>query len=428
MASPVGNNAAAISIELERVRAKLPELFAVDDTIFNLILARTKRDEVSFRPERIPFQVSNGVAGQVVSLDGGDMGFGGGPQTTYGSLAPTQFDWIIQWTKQAEIGTDSTEKATKKYAQLILRSHMRAAQNDLGALIAYGDGANTIGIATGASALSGDGVNYAVPVDNATRFRQGAQYDYYNGGVGTAKTGTILVTGIDYVNKLLYIGTVAPGTAIANGAAILFFNSAGTAGSGINGFTALQSYSTTGSYMGVTKTQFPGNFVTPSVNANNAALTPQIARLILNYLYIVSNIEEDADMSDYLFHMGVDQAAAWEDTGIVITQIMQTGADATGRDLLAKTPPQTIGGVKLRKSRMALPGRIDLLDLGTYFVSQVQELDYYSAGGQEVFWPYGASGGIAAAYLKYLIWVGNVGCDNPKRNGVIYNLQVPSGY
>jgi hypothetical protein len=428
MASPIGNNAAAISTELERVRAKLPELFAVDDTIFNLILARTKRDEVSFRPERIPFQVSNGVAGQVVSLDGGDMGVGGGPQTTYGSLAPVQFDWIIQWTKQAEIGTDSSEKSTKKYAQIILKAHMKAAQNDLGALIAYGDGANTIGIATAASALSGDGVNYAVAVDNATRFRQGAQYDYYNSGVGGGKSGMLLVTGIDYVNKLLYLGTAAPSPTVSSGAAILFYNSAGTAGAGINGFTALQSYSTTGSYMGVTKTSFPGNFVTPSVNAGSTLLTPQIARLILNYLYIVSNIEEDGDMSDYLFHMGVDQAASWEDTGIVITQIMQTGADATGRDTLAKTPPQTIGGVKLRKSRMALPGRIDLLDLGTWFCAQVQELDFYSAGDQEVFWPYGSSGGIAAAYLKYLIWVGNVGCDNPKRNGVIYNLTVPTGY
>jgi hypothetical protein len=221
-----------------------------------------------------------------------------------------QFDWIIQWTKQAEIGTDSSEKATKKYAQLILRSHMKAAQNDLGALIAYGDGANTIGLATAASALSGDGVNYAVAVDNATRFRQGAQYDYYNSGVGGGKSGTITVTGIDYVNKLLYIGTSNASPAVSSGAAILFYNSAGTAGSGLNGFTALQSTSSTGSYLGVTKTSFPGNFVTPSVNANGAALSPALARQILNYLYIVSNIEADGDMSDYMFHGDVAQGAA----------------------------------------------------------------------------------------------------------------------
>lgn len=428
MATPVGNNAAAISFELERVRPKLPELFAVDDTIFNQILARTKRDEVSFRPERIPFQVSNGVAGQVVSLDGGDMGRGGGPQTTFGALAPVQFDWIIEWTKQAEIGTDSSEKATKKYAQLILRSHMKSAQNDLGALIAYGDGANTVGVATAASALSGDGVNYAVAVDNATRFRQGAQYDYYNSGVGGGKSGTFTATGIDYVNKLVYIGTSNTSPAISNGAALLFLNSAGIAASGLSGFTSLQSTGTTGSYLGVTKTSFPGNFVTPSVNAAGAALSPAIARLILNYLYIVSNIESEGDMGDYMFHTDVAQCAAWENAGLVITQITQPNPDATGRDLLPPKMVQNIGGIKLRKSRMALPGRIDLLDLSTWFCAQVQEIDYYSAGGQEVFWPYGGSGGIAAAYLKYLIWVGNVGCDNPKKNGVITNLAIPSGY
>lgn len=408
-------------MELERVRPKLPELFAVDDTLFNLILARTKRDEVSFRPERIPFQVSNGVQGQTVSLDGGDLGRGGGPQTTYGQIAPVQFDWIIEWTKQAEIGTDSSEKATKKYAQLILRSHMKAAQNDLGALIAVGDGVNTIGTVT-----AYDSTNFIITVDNATRFRQGASYDVYNGGAGTAKTTTVTITGVDYVNRNLYIGA-APSANPAAGGILVFLNSAATAGSGLNGFTALQSYSTTGSYMSVPKASFPGSFVTPSVNGQGNTLTPQVARMILNYLYIVASVEEDQDMSEYLFHCDVGQAAAWENAGTVITQVIQSG-NATGHDLLAPKPVQTIGGIKLKKSRMAMPGRIDLLDLSTYFVAQVQELDYYSAGSQEVFWPYGGSGGVAAAYLKYLIWVGNIGCENPKRNGVIYNLATPSGY
>jgi hypothetical protein len=420
---PVGNLDSSIALQLERVRRSLPKLFALDDTIFNLILRRTERDQVSFRPSRIPFQVSNGTVGQVVNLDGADMGRGGGPRTTYGALAPVQFDWIIEWTKAAELGTDSSEKAIVRYATEILRGHIQAAQHDLGALIAVGDGANTIGTVTAYNAGT-----FAVTVDNAARFRADNSYDVYNGGIGTALTTTITPMGVDYINRTLYL-PAAPSAAPAANAAIAFRHSSYVAGTGINGFGNLQSIGTTGSFMGVPKANFPGNFVTPSINAGGVALTPQIARMLLNYIYM--NVQLDSnrgDLNDFRFIMGVDQAAAWENVGLIITQIMQTGAAATGRDMLAARQVETIAGVQIIRSRFWNPGRIDLVDLRTWFVSQVQELDYYTVGNVETFWPMGASGGIAAAMLKYLIWVGNLGCDNPGHNGVIYNLQVPAGY
>lgn len=426
---PIGNGAAEVAVELEKVRGKLPELFAVEDTFFNLVNARTKTDKVSYRPERIPFQVSNGVKGRAVSLDGGDMGRGGGPQLVYGNLAPVEFDWIIEWTKHAEIATDSREKSTQDYAKIILKAHMKAAQHDLDSLIIFGDSANTVGLVTPNVNINGApfytaGTPAIIYVDSAARFRQGADYDYYNGGPGTTITGTFTVTGIDYANQALYVAT-SLATAPTSGAYIIFNNSTGVLGSGINGIQSLNQTSVTGTFMGINKAANPGSFNTSAVNAGGATLTPAIARLLLNTMLLNAGV--DGDTSNYLYMTGLDQKAAWENTGIAATQVIQPG-NATGHDMLAATQIDTIGGIRLKASRKYIKGRIDLIDLSTWFTTEVQPLDYYSVGSVEQFWPMAASGGIAAAMLKYLIWVGNIGCDNPKANAVLYNLAVPNSY
>jgi len=431
MAGPIGNGAAEVAAELEKVRDKLPELFAVEDTFFNLVNERTQKDKVSYRPERIPFQISNGVKGRGGSLlDGQDLGRGGGPQLAFGSMAPVEFDWIIEWTKHAEIATNSREKSIEDYAKLILKAHMKAAQNDLDSLIIFGDGVNTVGIVTPNVNVAGSpfytaGTPAIIYVDNASRFRQGADYDLYNGGPGTGLTETITITGIDYGNSALYIAT-SPATAPVSGAYLIFNNSSGVAGSGINGIQTLNQTTAGGTFMGVSKTAFPGNFQSSAINAQAATLTPQLARLLLNTLIMNAGVEEP-DKASYRFMTGLGQKAAWENTAIAQTQVIQPG-DAKAHDMLPGTQITTIGGIKMTASRKYIPGRIDLLDISTWFISEVQPLDYYSVGAQEMWPVYGASGGLASAMLKYMIWVGNIGCENPKKNAILYNLAPVSGF
>jgi hypothetical protein len=428
---PVGNAAAEVAAELERVRPNLPKLFAVENTFFNIVNAKAQHEKRSFRPDRIPFQVSSGSKGRTVNVDGGDMGRGGGPQLVYGSLGVTQKDWIIEWTKQAEVATDSREKSTVDYAKLILRGHMKDAQHDLDSLIMFGDSADTVGIVTPNTNVSGspfyDSTNLIVYVDNATRFRQGADYDLYNGGPGTTITTTVTIKGIDYAKKALYL-TATPSTAPTSGAYLIFNNSTGVLGSGINGMLSLLPTSNPTTYMGVNTAANPGNFVTPAVNAGGTTLTPQLARLLLNTLIISAQIDPQDDKSQYMFVTDIAQKAAWENTGISVTQMQSTTGNVGARDTLPAEMVDTIGGIRLMASRKGVPGRVNLIDLSTWFVSEVQPLDYYSAGSVETFWPMGASGGIAAAFLKYLFWIGNIGCDNPKNNGVLYGLANPNQY
>ena len=412
------NNASTLGEQLEKVRPDLQTLFQLDQTLFTRIMARPK-DTVSTRPERIAFEALSGGKGRVVNLDGGDMGRGGGPQIAVGTLAPVYYDFVLEWTKLAEIATDSKEKAIASYAKQILKNGMAQFKSNLDSLIAYGDGANTLGTIT-----AWDGTNFIATVDNANRFYDGQDIDNWS-AIGGTNRGTLTILSVDANNKQLYMsGTPAFGT-LANDL-LLENGSSGVANSGINGISSLQVNSNSGTYMGVVRSNYPGKFSTPTVNAGGQTLTPSMARLLLNQLKIAMGVDITTT-NDYLYFMGLDQQAAWENTGIVVTQNIQSG-DATARDMLAKKQVAHIGGIEIVASLKAIPGRIDLLAMKHWFRTEIQPLDYYEAGGQTVFPPYAGSGGISAAYMTYLVWGGNIGCDNPRAGAFISNLAVPLGY
>lgn len=414
---PVGNNSSILAAQLEKVHSPdLEEMFQLDSVFWKQIKARPK-DTVSTRPERIVYKVYTGGKSRVVNLDGGDMGRGGAPQYAFGNIAPVSFDWVMEWTKLAEIGSDSREKAVVDYMAEILKDHTRVAAFNIDSLLSYGDGANTLGTVT-----SYDSTNFIIVVDNAARFYAGQDIDIYNGGLGTTLTTTVTILGVDTTNKSLYLTAAASVAPTAN-ALILENGSSGVANSGLAGILAYQAARTTGTYTGVNVATYPGAFSTPTVNAGNVALTPQIARLMLSQLKLARGVNTKATGK---FHLGLDQQTAWENTGIVVTENIQAG-NATARDMLAPEQIQRIGGIEMIVNLKAIPGRVDYLDFATWYRTEVQALDFYEVDGKRVFWPMGASGGIAASMISYMYWMGNVVCDNPRANAFISNLTVPQG-
>lgn len=418
---PVGNNNAILAAQLEKVNGSdLEELYALDSVLWKEIKAQSK-DTVSTRPERVVFDVYPGGKSRQVTLDGDDLGRGGAPQFAFGTVAPFAFANAFEWTELAKIATDSREKAVVDYMTKVLKTQAAIGAFNLDSLISVGDGANTLG-----TVVSYDNVNFIIFVDNAARFYAGMDVDYYAGGVGTAKTETITILGVDNTNKALYLSANPPTLPVATGA-LLENQSAGTANSGLAGILAYQSAATTGNYMtGVSRTTFPGAFTTPNVNAGSVALTPALARLLLAQLKLASGVDTKPG-SGVKAHLGLDQRTAWENTGIVVTQLIQAG-NATSRDMLPAQQIETIGGIEMLTNLKAIPGRIDLLDFNTWYRTEVQPLDFYQVGSQRVFQIYGASGAPASSQWSAMIWMGNVVCKNPRRNAFINGLLIPSGY
>ncbi len=421
---PIGNLAAAAALELEHVRKSLPEFMVYDMSLYSLIKKRTDSEMRSWRLDRIPFILDGGGQGQGTTFDGDSLGLGSAPQTTYGAIGVVGKSWAWQWTAAAEMGTDSNAKAVENYAKLVLKYNLDAVKHDLDSLLSS-DNAGTFGIVTAVTVAGGSGT---VTVDRPERFRKNI-FDYYNGGPGTTITGQITVSGIDMGQHLLYV--TYTGAAPAINTYITFRKSnqgAAVAGGDVNGLEALVPTTLPANYMGVTTASYPGDFVTPAVNAGNNTVTPALARLMMNQLVNYADINPQEDRSRYVIAVNTAQMAAWENTGINVTQTQDTAGNVGARDPLPAVQIETIGGVAMVRSRKLNATTMRMLDLNSFFMTLVQDIDYYSVGSQETFQVYGTDGGVATSFLKYLTWVGNVGCDNSKRNVVMYNLTVPTSY
>ena len=412
-------NAQSLGVQIEKIRGNtLQKMWLLEQTLWDR-LSGTDKDIVSSRPERIPLAILSGGKARVWNPDGGDMGRGSGPTLGFGNLAPVYQNYNMEWTTLSNIATNSREKATTDYLDFTLTNGMEQFKSNLDSLLSWGDATNTLGTIT--SFTSGTQVVY---VDNANRFYDGQDVDYTT-AIGTTPTATVTINTVDAPNKAVYL--TATTTALATGGLLLQNNSSGLANSGLAGPLAYNVNGNSGTFLGITKATYPGKFSTPYVNAANNTITPAMGRLLLNQMKIAMG-SDNAPGAGYFFHMGYDQQAAWENTGLNVTQITQTGPAATGRDQLPATQVATIGGVEIVANPKAIAGRIDLLASKYWFRQEIQPLDFFELDGKTVFPIYGTSGAPAALGWSSLVWGGNFGCTQPRRQAYMANLSVPSGY
>ncbi|MGH9491421.1 MAG: hypothetical protein ACRD17_12990, partial [Terriglobales bacterium] len=119
------------------------------------------------------------------------------------------------------------------------------------------------------------------------------------------------------------------------------------------------------------------------------------------------------------------QVAAYEELGLVISEIEKGGSDQT-LELLFKN--KTIGGVRIKENIHADITRLDLMNLETWGRVEWTPIDFYEVGGQTVFPIYGVSGGIATAYITYLVTGVQFFVDNPRAISSVTSLATPAGY
>lgn len=415
------NAAQVLALEHEKVRPNLSLMYQMEDTgLWADIKSRGDIEVVSNRPTRVPLELLAGGKFRVASPDGGDLGLGSGVTTDFGQLTPVFFFQASQYTKATEIFTNGGQKAIESYAELTMKRAMKQFNVNMTAVI-QGDGSNTLDtVVTGSSASS------TMTVTNANQFYDNQDIDVWS-ALGGSNRGTITIQSVDANNKTLYLTANAPAGTTA-GDLLLVTGSSGAANAGLYGIKYYQVNSNTGSVMGINRSSYPGKLSTPTVNASNQALTPAMARRFLAQIQVALGIDAP-DSEELMFHMNVDMVAAWENTGLNVTQVIQnqlTGQNS--QDMLKKSPPKTFAGRPLKASIHAAPGRIDGLCLKHWFRCENQPIDYYEVGGQTLFPTYGASGGLAATTLFYL-WTGvQVGNDNVRAGVYGSNIAIPTGY
>jgi hypothetical protein len=336
------------------------------------------------------------------------------------TLVPVYFFQASQYTKATEINTNSDEKAIEDYAMLTMKDAMEQFNVCMESVL-QGDGSNTLD-----TVVSLSNGNTTINVNNANWFVDNQDIDIWS-ALGGNFLGTVTILSVDGPNNQLNLNAAVPAGTIA-GCLLLVSGSAGVANSGLFGIKYWQVSSNTGSVGNLARSAYPGKLTTPHVSGNNQALTPAKARIFQAQMQAAMGIEA-AEKSELEFHMNTDMAAAWENVGLLVSQVIQNQIKGDNSvDMLKKDVPQTFAGRPTLKSIHATPGRIDGIAFKHWFRCENQPIDYYEVGGQTLFPTYGASGGLNTSTLFYL-WTGvQIGNENVRAGVYGDGFAIPTGY
>lgn len=412
----IASVSAAIASQHEFLRPELELLYMASSRFWSRIKSRTDIKPVSNRPARIPFEALSGGKFRVMNPDGGDMGQGSGPTETFGSLSCVYFLQASQYTALAEWSTDSDEKAIKNYVSL---TQQRAAETFAAYMDAtvQGDGSNTLDTVVSTT-------TNGLVVNNANLFQDNQDVDIYS-ALGTF-VAAVTVESVDIANNTIWLTGAVPG-GVTTGYLLLVSSSAGVANSGLFGLRYYQVSGNAGNYMNVQRSAFPGKYSTPSI-AVNGALTPATVRALEAQIELAMSIDR-ADEAELVAHCNVDVRAAWENNAILVQQVImnQVKGDESVDMLKAKAPTE-IAGREMLVNERAKPGYLDFLALKHWFRIEGHPLDYYEVGGQTIFPAYGASGGLAASMIFYLVTGVQVGNGQPRLGAFASGITIPKFY
>jgi hypothetical protein len=413
-------NSGTLGLQLERVRRTIPQLWYNENVFLNRLKSREDLT-VSTRPTRVPLDIQTGGNSGVVNLEGGDMGRGSAGTRAVGLLSNAYYRHAIEWSELAEVANDSTEKSIQNYIEKEVGRGMKNFRAFLDS-IAQGNGGDQLDTVTAYTV--GDP---SISVTTPQRFADQQIIQIITGAIGGAVKGNMTITYVDWLNKKLFL-VAAPGFTPAAGDSILAENATNVANSGMAGIQSYQVSSSSGTFLSLNRSAFPGRLTTPYQPGGNAPITPAYGRLLLNTMRARNGIDGGI-ASNGFFYMNMDQEAAWENTGLVITQnIYQQVTGDSSVDQIKKLPPKTLAGYPIVTSVKATQGRIDFIAEDHWFKQEIYPLDFYEVDKKTMFPIYGASGGLATTKITYLVFGGNIGCDDPAAGAYGDGLTIPSGY
>ncbi len=418
-------NAQSVALQLEKVRDKLPLLYERNDILLTMIQQRGDVEKVTSRNMRLPLQIRPGGKAGLANMDGGDLGRGSGTVYDVAQVTPVFFRHAVEITKLVEYATNAPEKAVENAAKREVKNAMAQFRSFLDKIMQT----NGNGV-LGTISTSPPATSFSVAAQFTMAKPPGAQLFYYNQTVQvydptlTTNRGSGNVLLVDPFNSLIQVDALPSGT-VANDV-IVHDGLTGAQPVSLFGILYHQTNATTGTWLNLNRATYPVELATPSVNASNSALTPGAVRLAINKVRKALGTNQ---ISKLIAYTSLEQEHQWEQLGVTISQIIKEGAGGRASDLdLLFTGDKTMAGVPIKSSINANQSRVDFLDLSHWGRAVMQDIDFYDVGGQTVFPIYGASGGLASAYIFYFVTGFQVWNESPRSGAYIDNLAIPTGY
>jgi hypothetical protein len=408
------------ALELERVIPKIRVLFERDDKFFSNIKLRDV-EKVSNRQMRVPLELRPGGSFQYFDPNGGDLGRGGGPTFDKAVVSCVFMSENIEYTKLAQWATDDARKAITNGVRRLTATALDEMRRQLDSqMMQAGNG--VIGTITTDTPAGGSNV-ITLTTDGfgARLLRFGQTVQVFDVTLATLR-GSGTITAWDVENKTISItpqiaGVVATDLIVTAGLASPVSLPA------LLGVPYHHSNASTGTWLGFSRVTTP-EIRSNRVNAASSALTLPLPRLAINK--IGNRVGQDNNFSPKAW-LHPAQQQAYEEIGQQVS-IIQKSAKEEGLNMYFSGNNMQLAGAPAKPSYNWDKTRIDFVTDEVWGRAEILPLGFYTTDGRKIFEIRGASGGVAAAEIFYMVVGMQTFVSNPAATAYIDALAVPTGY
>jgi hypothetical protein len=409
-----------VATELENVIPKIRVLFEREDKFYANVKKRDV-EKISNRQMRIPLEIRPGGSFQYFNPDGGDLGRGGGPKFDKAVLTAVFFSENIEYTKLTQWSTDDPRKAIVNAVRRLTATAIDEMRRQIDAQLMQG-GDGVIGTISAVSTASGVDT-YTLGTDGfgARLMRAGQVVQVYDTTLATLRgKGTITAWNVE--DKTIDVtpavaGAVATDKLVTDGIA-----DPSTTGEALFGVPYHHSNASTGTWLGFSRSSTP-EIRSSRVNGNNNALALPLPRLAINK--IGNRVGIDNTFSPNAW-MHPAQKQSYEEIGQLVIQIHKQAKDEALNMYFGDN--MQMAGAPVKSSYNWDKTRIDFVVDQVWGRGEILPIGFYTTDGRRIFEIRGASGGVAAAEIFYMVNGMQTFVSNPAATAYIDTLQVPAGY
>lgn len=413
-----GNNAQSVASQLEAYVRKITDAMQRDSMLFDKIEKRPT-ETMSSRVLWWALDLIPGTLTRQVDPDGGPAGRGAAITQARAQVQASFFLACTEMTDLAMSATDSAKKAVGDYKKRNLAKQISQFRNLCESLL--NSDLNAAGILDTITSISGNQIG----VNNPNKF-QGQKVYQVLPGVGQASIGSITTLQTDPNSKVIYTTGAVPG-GMAVGYALAVDGSPGIVNSSLSSLASNQLDSNTGSWNNLPRGSFPGQLKTPHLALNNFSMNPSAYSLGKVFLNRVLPDDEGENL-DLLAHFGFDQQQALQNYVFLSNPTIVWNQVKGDRNVdMMKRPSKQLDGDPTLVSKLATPGRFDLLAIKKWFRGELQPVGPLTRNGQTEFQTYGEDGGLDFSVIEY-IWGGFQICMEQPKFGLYFDgCAQPSG-
>lgn len=407
------------ALELERVIPKLQVLFERDDMFYSNIKKRNV-EKISNRQMRVPLEIRPGGSFQYFNPDGGDLGRGGGPSFDKAVLNAVFMSENIEYTKLTQWSTDSDRKSIVNGVRRLTAGAFDELRRQIDAQLQQ-PGTGVIGTVTTDTPAGGSNV-ITLTTDGfgARLMRYGQPVQVFNATLATNR-GSGTITQWDVENKTISITPQIAGV-IPTDLIVVSGISAPTSLPALFGVPYHHSNASTGTWLGFPRSTTP-EIRASRVNAASAALSLPLPRLAMNKIGNRVGINNRFKPKAW---MHPAQVQAYEEIGQLMISIFKEAKDERLNLYFGKG--MQMAGAAVEPHFNWDMTRIDFIVDEVWGRGEILPIGFYKTDGRNIFEIRGASGGVAAADIFYLICGMQTFVNNPAACSYIDTLAVPAGY